>query len=252
MQKIELPIDKNESSPTNPDFSWGFKMLAIFVWFLVFSYLIFFIFSNVVLKNLSLETEKEWFWDFSEWEKFNYTDYSDYKIEEFNNYNFLLDESDEVNAYAFIGWNITINKGFLYNIEHQEELVFVMAHEMWHIKNRDVLKAFTTEIPLQLTLMSLWIDIWIWDSSLTSIWWKYLNKNTELEADKIWLEILKKYKINPLCAKAFFTREHNSADTVMELLSDHPLNISRIKLLEDLAREMWFKDEKNCKKLKKQ
>jgi len=30
-----------------------------------------------------------------------------------------------------------------------------MAHEMAHIKNRDVLKAFTTEIPLQLTMMSL-------------------------------------------------------------------------------------------------
>jgi len=31
MQKIELPIEKNESSPTNPDFNWGFKMLMIFV-----------------------------------------------------------------------------------------------------------------------------------------------------------------------------------------------------------------------------
>jgi len=27
MQKIELPIETNEASPTNPDFNWGFKML---------------------------------------------------------------------------------------------------------------------------------------------------------------------------------------------------------------------------------
>jgi Zn-dependent protease with chaperone function len=43
----------------------------------------------------------------------------------------------------------------LKNIENQEELVFIMSHEMGHIKNRDVLKAYTTEVPLKLTLSLL-------------------------------------------------------------------------------------------------
>ena len=184
--------------------------------------------------------------------EFNYTKYSDYKIEEFEKYNFNLEDNEEINAYAFIWWNINITTWFIENIENQEELVFVMAHEMGHIRNRDILKAFSTEIPLKLTLLSLWIDIWMWDTSIIDIWWKFLSKNTEISADKVWLEIFEKYKINPLCAKEFFERDHNLTDSVMEMISDHPLNISRIKLLEDLAREMWFKDEKNCKKLKKQ
>jgi len=250
MQKIQLPIDTKEATPTNPDFGWGFKMLAIFVWFLAFSYLVFFIFSNVVLKNLSLETEKKWFWDIDKWEKFNYNKYLDYKIIEFNDYNFNLDPSEEINAYAFIWGNININQGFLDSIEDQEELIFVMAHEMAHVKNRDVMKALTTEIPLQITMMSLWFDIWVFDTSLTSIWTQFLSKDTELKADKYALSILEKYKINPLCAKEFFTRDHTQADTVMEMLSDHPLNSSRVKLLEDLAREMGFKNEKDCKKIK--
>ena len=165
MQKIDLPIDTNESSPTNPDFGWWFKMLGIFVWFLAFSYLVFFIFSNVVLKNLSLETEKEWFWDIEKWEKFDYEKYLDYKIPEFSDYNFNLDSSEEINAYAFIWWNININRWFLDDIENQEELVFVMAHEMAHIKNRDVLRALSTEIPLQITMQFLWFDIWVFDTA---------------------------------------------------------------------------------------
>jgi len=251
MQKIDLPIETNESTPTNPDFGWGFKMLGIFVWFVAFSYLVFFIFSNVVLKNLSLETEKEWFWDMGEWEKFEYSEFTEYKIPEFKNYNFNLNDSSEINAYAFIWGNININQWFLDNIENQEELVFVMAHEMGHIENRDVLKAFTTEIPLQITLMSMWFDVGIWETSIVSLWWKYLNKDTELKADKFAINILKKHKINPLCVKPFFTRDHDLWDSVMEILSDHPLNLSRIKLLEDLAKQMWFSSEKNCKKIKK-
>ena len=250
MQKIDLPVEKNESIPASPDFNWGIKMLLIFVGFVAFSYLVFFIFSNVVLKNISLETEKEWFWGVWDWETFDYGEYSDYEIEEFKNYNFNLKDSEEVNAYAFIWGNININQWFLDEIENQEELVFVMAHEMAHVKNRDVMKALTTEIPLQITMISLWFDIWVWDTSLTSIWWKYLSKDTELNADKYAINILEKYKINPLCAKDFFTRDHNSADSVMEILSNHPLNSSRIKLLDNLAKKMWFKDNNNCKKLK--
>ena len=249
MQKIDLPIKTNEASPTNPDFNWGFKMLLIFVLFVVFSYLVFLGFSKVILANIDLETEKDWFWEIAVEQDFDYSKYTDYKIEEFKKYNFYLKDSDEINAYAFLWGNINITQGFLDSIENQEELIFVMAHEMAHIKNRDVLKAFTTEIPLQLTMILLWFDIWIWDTSIVSVWWKYLSKNTELNADKLAIEILKKYKINPICVKPFFEKEHNIWDSAMEMMSSHPLNSTRIELLDNLAKELWFTDNKNCKKI---
>ncbi len=250
MQKIKLPIKNNESTPTNPDLKWGGKMLGIFLLFIIISYIIFLFFSKIILANLSLETEKKWFWEITLNNKFDYTEYTDYKIEEFNNYNFNLEDNDKVNAYAFLGWNINITTWFLKNIENQEELVFVMAHEMWHIKNRDILKAYTTDIPLKLTLLTLWIDIWVWDTSFIDMWWKYLNKNTEIQADIAWLDILEKYNINPLCAKIFFERDHNFSDSVMEMMSDHPLNNTRILLMDELAKKMWYKNADNCKKLK--
>jgi Zn-dependent protease with chaperone function len=122
---------------------------------------------------------------------------------------------------------------------------------MGHIKNRDVLKAYTTEVPLKLTLSLLWFDISAWDISLLDVSWKLLSKETEAKADDYWLEILEKYKINPLCAKVFFERDHNFWDSVMELMSDHPLNLTRIKKMERLAQKMWFTDSSNCKKLLK-
>jgi len=250
MKKIDLPIEKDEATPTNPDFDWGLKMLGIFVWFLAFSYLMFFIFSNIVLQNISLETEKKWFWNMVNWKKFNYENFIDYKIPEFKNYNFYLNPSEEINAYALPWWNININKGLLKNIENQEELVFIMAHEMTHVKNRDVLKALSTKIPMKLTFALLGFDIDLANTSVLDIWWNYLSKDTELKADKWAIQILEKYKINPLCAKKFFTRDHNFWDSVMEMMSDHPLNLTRIKLLEKSAKKMWFSDEKNCKKLK--
>jgi len=247
MQKIELPIEKNEASPSNPDFVWGVKMLFILIIFLLFSYIILLLFSKIIVSNISLDTEKKWFWDkFVNQTKFDYNKYSNYKIKEFKNYNFYISDSPEINAYALLWWNIEITSGFLENIENQEELIFVMAHEIWHIKNRDILKSLSTKIPMQLTLTFLWFDIWIWNDMIFNVF----SKKTELDADKYWMKILKKYKINPLCVIPFFTRDHNFSDSVMEMMSDHPLNSSRIKNLENLAKEMWFKNKKNCKKIK--
>jgi predicted Zn-dependent protease len=65
-----------------------------------------------------------------------------------------------------------------------------------------------------------------------------MSKNTELEADKNAIKLLEKYKLNPLCAKKFFEREHNFSDTIMEMMSDHPLNLTRINLLNESAKNI--------------
>lgn len=251
MQKIELPVDTNEATPTNPDFKWGGKMLGILFLFIIFSYLVFLFFSKIILANISLETEKKWFWNVAVNSTFDYKKYVDYNIEEFSNFNIYLDESEEINAFAIIWWNINITQGLLDNIENQEELIFVIAHEIGHIKHRDVLKNYTTKIPMQLTLSFLWFDVWIWNSNTTDIWWKIFSKNVELNSDKYAINLLEKYKINPLCASEFFEIDHNLSNSAMEMFSDHPLNSSRIDLLKKSALKLGFKDDKNCKKIKK-
>lgn len=252
MQKINLPVDKNEANPSNPDFKWWITMVSILAWFIIFSYLVFLWFSKIILVNIDLETEKKWFWNL--WntnnQVFDYKNYSTYEIEEFKNYNIYLEEDIIVNAYAFIGWNINVTRWLLDEITNQEELIFIIAHEIGHIENRDNLKSLTTEIPMQLTLAFLWFDIWSWDYSILSIWWKAISKNTELNADIFAIELLKKYNINPLCAKQFFEADHNFADSAMEMLSSHPLNSTRIELLNTSANELWYTSINNCKTIK--
>jgi len=251
MKKVDLPISVIEHTPMKPDFKWGIKMLWIITLFIAFSYyLLFIFFSKVVLLNISLETEKKWFWEITKNQKFNYNEYIDYNIKEFKNFNFRLDESKEVNAYALIWGNININKGLLENIVNQEELVFIMSHEMWHIINRDSLKVFSTEFPMRLMFYFLWFDSWIWELNILDIWTKGFLKNNELEADKQAISILDKYNINPLCVKAFFNNNHNLWDSMMEMFSNHPLNSSRIYLLDKLAQKKWFININNCKKFK--
>ena len=250
-EKIELPIDKNEATPTNPDLSWGWKMLLIFIWVIAFAYLVFLWFSRIILANIDLETEKKWFWDKSYGEKFDYKKYiTDYKIDEFNKINFYIEDSPKVNAFTVIWWNILVTTWLLEDLENQEELVFILAHEMGHIVNRDVMKKLTTEIPMKLTLSFLGFDISSWDLSALDVSWNFISKDIEAKADDFWLKILEKYKINPLCAEWFFKRDHNLWNTLIELIWDHPTNLSRIQKMENLAQKMWFKDTKNCKKIK--
>ena len=129
-----------------------------------------------------------------------------------------------------------------YSIKHYKEcnIIFRKAFD----------KSLTTEIPMQLTLAFLWFDIWSWDYSILSIWWKAISKNTELNADIFAIELLKKYNINPLCAKQFFEADHNFADSAMEMLSSHPLNSTRIELLNTSANELWYTSINNCKTIK--
>ncbi len=253
MEKIELPVDKNESRPSKPDLKWWTIMLSILWWFIIISYLTFLWFSKIILANIDLETEKKWFWWINtEWyKKINYKNYIDYNLKEFKKYNFYSKNDEVVNAYAFLWWNIAITTWLLSEIETQEELIFILTHEIWHVENRDNLKKITTDIPWQLTMTFLGFDLWNKDFNVSKISWNILSKNTELEADKYAINFLKKYKLNPLCAKRFFEAEHNFSDSVMEMISDHPLNLTRINLLEENAKLMWFKDKKNCKKIKK-
>ena len=56
-----------------------------------------------------------------------------------------------VNAFATVGGQITIMSGLIDEIESENELAMVLAHEMAHIKNRDVAGAIGGGILLSLT-----------------------------------------------------------------------------------------------------
>ncbi len=56
------------------------------------------------------------------------------------NYNYKIARTDEVNAYAIAGGNMYINTGILDFLDDEDEIAFVIAHEISHNEKRHCIK----------------------------------------------------------------------------------------------------------------
>jgi len=56
------------------------------------------------------------------------------------NYNYKIVRTDEVNAYAIAGGNMYINTGILDFLDDEDEIAFVIAHEISHNEKRHCIK----------------------------------------------------------------------------------------------------------------
>jgi Zn-dependent protease with chaperone function len=244
MEKITLPIKKNNVdyiTPSNPDFKWLFKMLIIIIPFIIISYLLFYLFAYFVIWSISIQKEKELFGNINNKKTiFNINNKLKNKIPKkyLKNTNIYLENNNEVNAYAMLWWDIIVTTSLLSNIKYEEELIFIIWHEMQHIKNRDVLKNLLTNIPFYLTLKFIWFNV---NNQILNATNNYKNKYTELTADNWWIELINKMWLNLDCSLEFFKRDNWKFNNYFLLLSDHPTNDKRI---ENLEKHNLNKDKK--------
>jgi len=233
MEKIDLPIEKNYEDtikPSNPDFWWLWKMLIITVPLFLISYIFFYLFSYFVIWNISIEKEKELFWEITNnWKKIDINNYLNNKINNLKNIDIFITDSDEINAYALLWWKIELTEWLLNEIKYEEELIFIIWHEMEHIKNRDVLNSLLTEIPFYLTLQFIWFDL---NNDISKISTNYINRYTEINADDWWIKLINQMWLNLDCSLEFFKRDNWKFNNYFLLLSDHPTNDKRINNLE--------------------
>ncbi len=238
MKTVKLPIKwdyEDNINPSNPDFWWLWKMLIITIPFFIVSYLSFYLFSYFIIWSISLEKEKELFSDipFIKENKTlldintNLTN----KIVDLKGINIYLEDSEDINAYAFIWWNIILTKWLLENIDYEEELIFIVWHEMKHIENRDVLHSLLTEIPFYLTLQFFWFDF---NKDISNIANKYSSRITEINADIWWIELINKMNLNLNCSVNFFENWNGDFNNYLLLLSDHPTNVKRIEKMKKM------------------
>ncbi len=54
-----------------------------------------------------------------------------------------------------IGGRITITDTLLSQAKNEEEILFILGHEMGHIQNRDVLRSLARSMPIKVTLEML-------------------------------------------------------------------------------------------------
>lgn len=165
-----------------------------------------------------------------------------------NNYTVHLFDSPEINAVALPGRNIILFKGLLDAVDSENELAFVLAHELGHFANRDhlrglgrglVMVAISVAILGENNSASGFIMNSIVNTEMT------FSREQELAADRYAMELLNRRYGHVGGAVDFFgkIREKNRMGRLQHYFASHPHPDSRIEALENLIPEKGLSTE---------
>ncbi len=161
-------------------------------------------------------------------------------------FNFFVIHDPTINAFAGPGGHIGINTGLIMTSESESELASVMAHEVAHVTQRHLARAFeaatrsnlptTAAIIAAIILASQGSDLGeaALATALATSTQKRINftRQNEKEADRIGMALLASSKFDPQGMPSFFERlyrRNKGSDTLnIEYLRTHPLTLSRV------------------------
>lgn len=252
-----LPGKNVNVTPTSPLRDFILMLCSVIVLF-VFIYVVLGVTVDFMVPRISTETEKllgeylktKWSGsdEFSEQEK---------KLQELLGniqeqcvnlpYNLEIKVVDDkmINALALPGGRIVVLRGLLEKVESENELTFVLAHEMGHFANRDHL----SELGRGLVFMALGVGVFGPNSFIGNQVGKLLqvsemsfSRKHESNADEFALGIQNCFYGHVAGAGDFF--EHTSKMEEKRFtghyLSTHPESRQRISDLDLLARERGY------------
>jgi Zn-dependent protease with chaperone function len=155
-----------------------------------------------------------------------------------------IDDTDDVNAMALPGGLIIVTRGLLDKVESQNELAFVLGHELGHYRNRDHLRALGRGIVLSLAYAVVaGSDISRIGINVSDIAVRSFSRRQENSADEFGLALVYTQYGHVNQAWRLFERwddEDGDAFDVLTYLSTHPQPDDRVDNLEALAdREGW-------------
>jgi len=161
-------------------------------------------------------------------------------------FDFFIPDDPSINAFAGPGGHIGINSGLILMADGEAELAAVMAHEISHVTQRHLARAFEQASHMSLPLAAAIVTSIILGSqdgqagaaalmatAAGSVQTQInFTRANEQEADRVGLDILAKSGYDPRSMPAFFqrlqqaTRIMDSQD--FEFLRTHPVTTSRI------------------------
>ncbi|GAA6136528.1 hypothetical protein NBRC116583_02750 [Arenicella sp. 4NH20-0111] len=157
-------------------------------------------------------------------------------------------QSDTVNAFATLGGHLMFFEGLIEELDSEQELAAVMAHEIAHIQHRHPIVALGKGVTLAALVGviggasgSAAGELLIGSSANLSL--LQFSKSQELEADVTAAKALNKTYGNIQGAKELFTRfaemEHDHLDSAagLEFFRSHPYSQNRWDQLQQLAEE---------------
>jgi len=151
-----------------------------------------------------------------------------------------IDESELANAMAFPGGLIIVTQGLLDQVESENELAFVLGHELGHFKNRDHLRALGRGVMLSVFFTAVTgndvagIGLTAADLTLRSF-----SRQQETAADNFGLAIVHAEYGHVNEAWRLFERWEVSDHSLIDLvnyISTHPDTGDRIADMRELAR----------------
>lgn len=155
-------------------------------------------------------------------------------------------EAPTVNALAFPGGHIVVFTGLLNKVTSENELAFVLAHEMGHYAHRDHLRGMGRSV----IFMAISAFLFGTDSSVSNLLAKGLNitelsfsRQQETQADEFGLETLNCAYGHASGATDFFEKipkEHDPGK-FGHYFASHPENRRRISHIENIIRSRGFK-----------
>lgn len=161
-------------------------------------------------------------------------------------FTFFVVDSGEINAFASPGGYIGVNSGLITTAETENELASVIAHEIAHVSQRHISRAFEKSQKVSLTTMASIIAAILLagqnsDASLAALstgmasgYQAQLNftRAHEHEADRVGIQLLADAGYEPRGMPQFFDRLHQAsrytAAGLPEILRTHPITLSRL------------------------
>jgi predicted Zn-dependent protease len=153
-----------------------------------------------------------------------------------------ISDSDDLNATALPGGLIVVTRGLLDNADSENELAFILGHELGHFQQRDHLRILGRGAVLGilysvLSSSSSAVGLGISVADVTALGF---SRKQESIADEFGLELVYKEYGHVGDSTRFFERiaqEKESSLHPVEYLSTHPATAGRIARLRDTATQ---------------
>lgn len=167
------------------------------------------------------------------------------------NFKVFLSDSEQINAMALPGGNILVFAGLLRQVESENELAMVLAHELGHFAHRDHLRGLGRGLGLSVAAALLFGEESAASNLISQTLMTFQLRYSQLQeaaADRFALDLLNRRFGHVGGSLDFFTRMAEKAGSrIPYLLASHPHPKARIEQLQMLIRENNYQLQKTRK-----
>ncbi len=162
-------------------------------------------------------------------------------------YRITVVRTSEINAFSLPGGYVIVYSGLIDFCETPEELAGIIAHEMGHNENHDVLARLAKNISIAVTLNSIFGgDNSKLSSMLQQVISTKFDRAQEERADAFAVDLMLRCGINPDHLANFFERLLGQKPEILnqlDFLMTHPADDKRVEAIRSRAEGKYIKEE---------